>query len=233
MIGHGIEDQVLRLVEEWTPTEAYDRETEFQKELAEYLDQRLNEDSSTGVEQTKDHVVEREHGRVNGDVVVNDSIGIELKRDLSNSQTKKLDGQIRAYCKEYDFVIACACGIEDMSGWRRLKNDYQSQDIGTIQQDYTPVEFVHKKKEKFGNTTETNQSQSPSTSSEIRASDGQLVDEIDAEEIFQDGIKGVQELTTDKSTGMSKSDAVIAVLQLSVLIFMFVIVIVLVLSVLI
>lgn len=233
MIGQDTADRTLQLVRDWNPREAYGHEREFQKELSEYLDEQLNQGNTTGSFESHDYVVSREHGRSNGDVVVDDSVGIELKRDLSNSQTKKLDGQIRSYRKEYDFVIVCACGIDDMSGWRRLKNNYRNQGLNSLDQQTAPVEFVHKKKEHFGNSGTSNSSRRQSGGGAASGTSGeQLADEIDVEEIVQDGVKGVKELTTDTNTNMSKVDAILATAQLGILVVIFAVFAVAIVSVL-
>ena len=61
---------VVSAIEDWTPSEAYGHETKFQNELQEYLDRRLNSGNSMTMGGNGDIVVEREHGNVNGDVVV-------------------------------------------------------------------------------------------------------------------------------------------------------------------
>jgi hypothetical protein len=142
--------QVRDLVEKWTPSEAYDHERKFQSELTEYLDEQLNSGGmGIGMNQGE-YVVSTEHGTSKGDVVVNDHVGIELKRDFTNSQKKKLQGQIEDYRDEYDHVIACACGIEDMDGWRRLKNKYEGDGFDPLEPQKAAVRFVHKPKAEFG-----------------------------------------------------------------------------------
>lgn len=146
---------VIDLVESWIPQEAYGHEREFQKELQEYLDVQLNESQSGGgipglggTNQQRDLPVSTERGKARADVVVDDTVGIELKRDLTNSQRKKLDGQIKDYLREYPYVIVCACGIQDTDGWRRLKNEYEgTSGLGMNQQE---VVFIHKRKENYG-----------------------------------------------------------------------------------
>jgi len=69
------------------------------------------------------------------------------KRDLSNSQNKKLRGQIEDYLDHYNYVIVCACGIDDMSGWRKLKKKYSQGNLGFNPQS---VVFIHKKKDNYG-----------------------------------------------------------------------------------
>lgn len=92
-----------------------------------------------------DYVVRKEYGHVNADIAVDDDVGIELKYNLTNSQTKKLRGQIESYRDEFPFVIACACGIKDMDGWRELKNAYQGG--GGLGMDQGQVAFVLKRKD--------------------------------------------------------------------------------------
>lgn len=138
-----IKKRTLRLVQDWVPEEKYDREYDYQQDLQQYLDTQLNSGSMMG--QSSTHVVETEHGQQNADIAVDDTVAIELKQDLTNSDTKKLRGQIDAYQREYDGVIACACGIDDMSGWRRLQSDFADDpiDLG-MDSNTAPVRFVHK-----------------------------------------------------------------------------------------
>lgn len=155
MGGGQLYQDVIGHVDTWIPKKAYRHERKFQSDLTEYLDDRLNTDGGAGMfggdpfGGQGEIPVSTERGKSRADIVVDDIVGIELKRDLSNSQTKKLDGQIRSYRKEYNFVIVCACGIKDMDGWRRLKNEYENdQGIGLEQK--PPVTFIHKQKKHFG-----------------------------------------------------------------------------------
>jgi len=151
----------------------------------------------------EDIVVEREHGTANGDVVVNGEIGIEMKRNLSNSQTNTLRGQIENYQKSYTHVIVVACGIDDMDGWRKLKNDYENQPIG-MGSDRSPVKFIHKHKSNYGSG---NSAEKYSISDNSNGADG-------AEElanVIEDGLEGYRSLTGDGS--MKSGEATIAVAQ--------------------
>jgi hypothetical protein len=182
---------VASYIEEWTPSEDYGHESKFQNELQEYLDHQLNANNNMMMGAGGDTVVEREHGNVNGDVVVNGDIGIEMKRDLTNSQTKKLRGQIEEYQKEYTHVIALACGIEDMDGWRKLKNDYNNQTGMGMAPDEAPVKFIHKPKANYG---------SEDSSENYATSTGATQPEAGTEELakaIEDGVKGYQSLTGD------------------------------------
>lgn len=142
MFGAG--DRVYRLVERWTPEKSYQHEKRFQKDLYEYLQAELNQGG--GFMGGQQHTVEREHGRSYADIAVDGEVGIELKRDLSNSQTKKLRGQIETHREEYPHVVVCACGVDDRDGWQRLVEKYNGAQMGFGQ---GTVKFVHKRKAEY------------------------------------------------------------------------------------
>ena len=200
--------QVVSAIEEWTPSEAYDHESKFQNELQEYLDLRLNSEDNMMMGHNEDIVVEREHGTANGDVVVNGAIGIEMKRNLSNSQTNTLRGQIENYQKSYTHVIVVACGIEDMDGWRKLKNDYESQPIG-MGSESAPVKFIHKQKSNYGSGDSAD---NYSMAGGSNSADG--VEEL--AKVVENGIEGYKSLTGDGS--MKSGEAVIAVAQAALIV---------------
>ena len=143
MFGAG--DRVYRLVESWIPEKSYQHEKRFQKDLYNYLQAELDQGDAlmAGGQQ---HVVEREHGRSYADIAVDGEVGIELKRDLSNSQTKKLRGQIETHRQEYPYVIVCACGVDDQDGWQRVVDEYGGPQMGLGQ---GTVKFVHKRKAEY------------------------------------------------------------------------------------
>lgn len=152
-IGNPLAGNVLDHVERWIPSDVYGHEKEYQSELQDYLDESLNQQSGglnlgTGAGGGGGHVVSTERGTSHGDVVVDDKIGIELKRNFSNSQKKKLRGQIEDYADNYNYVIACACGIEDMDGWRELENKFNNRNRGMM--DVTEFAFVIKQRENMG-----------------------------------------------------------------------------------
>jgi hypothetical protein len=133
----------LDTVEAWTLSEKHDHEREFQSELQDYLQHELHRDSGLMGGQNN-HDVSTERGTSRGDVVVDDRVGTEFKRDFSNDQETKPNGQIRDYQKEYDYVISVACGIDDMDGWSRAKKDFQSTGMGMTDPNAAPVELAHK-----------------------------------------------------------------------------------------
>lgn len=155
MIGSGPNPQnVVQLVKRWRPKKAYRSERKFQNDLQDYLDDQLNRGGGLLGGGGRNVVVSKEHGQANADVAVGDDIGIELKRNLTNGQKKKLRGQIEEYRDYYGTVIAVACGVNDMDGWRDLQNAYQQGsgmglDMG-MGGGTGQVFFVHKRKENFG-----------------------------------------------------------------------------------
>lgn len=151
MIGGGVGPEVLDLVKRWNPSQVHGHENKYQSELQDYLDEELNSQGSgmgLGMSGSGGHVVSTERGTAYGDVVVDDVVGVELKRNFSNSQKKKLRGQLEDYADSYDYVIACACGIEDMDGWRELENKLSSQQRGVM--DMTEFAFVVKRRDDMG-----------------------------------------------------------------------------------
>ena len=152
MIGGDICDEVVRYVEDWIPKRSYRSEKKFQNDLQDHLDTSLNESSGMSMGMGENaggqFPIKKEHGRVNADVAVGDEVGIELKRDFTNSKKHRLSGQITDYQKEFPCVVVVACGISDKDGWRELQNEYGG--MGGFGMDQTRVTFIHKRKEHFG-----------------------------------------------------------------------------------
>jgi hypothetical protein len=63
------------------------------------------------------------------------------------------------YADNYDFVIACTCGIEDTDGWREVENKF-SQGRGGFM-DMTEFRFIIKRREDFGKDNTNNRSGGP------------------------------------------------------------------------
>ncbi|AQL41552.1 hypothetical protein BV210_01955 [Halorientalis sp. IM1011] len=156
MFGQGNQtyQTVVDLLHAWRPSQDYGHESKFQKELADFLEVELNEHSDgmmggmLGGGGGDNYVVSRERGNARGDVVVNDTVGIEMKRHFSNDQKRKLRGQLEDYADNYPYVIALACGIDDMDGWREVENKFaQGRGMGMEQTEFT---FLVKRRENFG-----------------------------------------------------------------------------------
>lgn len=154
MMGGGLCNEVVRYVDEWIPKRNYRTETKFQNDLQDYLDHRLNESGGTGLGMGmgtgggNQIPVKREYGSIRADVAVGDDVGIEIKRDFTNSNKHRLSGQIMEYQKEFPCVIVVACGLTHPDGWRELQNDYAG--MGGLGMSQSNVQFIHKKKEHFG-----------------------------------------------------------------------------------
>lgn len=152
--GNQLGRQVLDLVERWVPTQVHNHESRYKSELQEYLDAALNDQQGRqamgfgmgGGGQS--HFVDTERGTAQADVVVDDVVGVELKRNFTNSQQRKLRGQLDTYADKYDMVIACTCGIEDMSGWRELEKTFRNRQQGIM--DPTQFAFVIKQRKNMG-----------------------------------------------------------------------------------
>jgi len=156
MFGEGNQtyQNVVELIQAWRPSQDYGHESKFQKELAGFLDEELNQqsggimDEMMGSSGGDNYVVSRERGNARGDIVVNDTVGIEMKRHFSNDQKRKLRGQLEDYADNYPYVIALTCGIDDMDGWREVENKFaQGRGMGMNQ---TQFMFSIKRRENFG-----------------------------------------------------------------------------------
>lgn len=153
--GGGICDEVLTYIEEWVPDD-HSNEYGFQEELREYLDVQLNESGNSrgpvglGDEMRDQFPVRKEYGKSQADVAVGDTVGIEMKHNLTNGRINELSGQIRKYKKEFPCVVVVACGIDHIGGWRELQNEYSGVSTVGMQMNEGKVHFIHKKEEHFG-----------------------------------------------------------------------------------
>lgn len=141
--------KVREAVESWTPSEVMSHERKYQSELQDYLDAELNSGGDL-LDDGQEYVVSTERGTSRGDVVVDDVVGIEMKRNFSNSQKKKLRGQLEDYSDNYPYVIALACGVDDRDGWRELKNKYEDQRQMGFDPESTEFTFIAKDRSTFG-----------------------------------------------------------------------------------
>jgi hypothetical protein len=146
---------VINEIQNWVPSQNFDHESKFQNELSDFLDEKLNENDASPEGHDRDIPVYRERGIINADICVNDIIGIEMKRNLSNNQAKKLRGQIESYLDHYNFVIIVACGILDTSHWRELKNIYKAKSDRGI----NFVEFIWKKRANYETDSDEDEQQ--------------------------------------------------------------------------
>lgn len=141
---------VAAALRDWTPAEAYEQEAEFRDELHEYLDARLNAGGGKILDTSGSFVVERAYGELECDVVVSDTVGITIRRDLAADQITQLAGHIREYQKAYTHVVIIACGSIDDDQWEKLKTTYEDQQGMNNDPGSTPVMFLRRREPNYG-----------------------------------------------------------------------------------
>ncbi|MFB6250853.1 MAG: hypothetical protein ABEI27_04045 [Halobellus sp.] len=150
MFAGGLSKEVLEYVDEWIPEQNHRQKSEFQAELQEYLDKRLNSGVvAMGMGNVRDDVPVRvDHGPVEADVVAGDDIGIVVVRELASDAAETLPGRIDAYTEEFSMVTVVACGVREMGRWEAVQEEYRSDSFSVTSG--PEVQFVHKEKKHFG-----------------------------------------------------------------------------------
>lgn len=148
-LGGQLGPRVLDIVEAWRPRKNYRSETKFQNDLKEFLNEELSGGGMMDPMGGREIPVRREYGPPNADLAVDDQVGIEMKRKLSNSQANALRGQIENYTDYFPYVIVCTCGLSDEGAWRELKNKYQGGGMMGFGQN-AQVKFVYKNPDNYG-----------------------------------------------------------------------------------
>lgn len=148
--GNQLGPQVVDIVESWRPEKNYRSESKFQNDLKGFLNEQLSGGGGMMDPMGGQEIpVRREYGPPNADLAVDDSVGIEMKRNLSNNQANTLRGQIENYLDYFPFVIVCSCGLRDEGAWRELKQKYEGggmMGFGNQRQ----VRFVYKNPDNYG-----------------------------------------------------------------------------------
>lgn len=111
MFGGG--PDIVGLVDRWRPEKWYRSEKKFENDLADYLRQNTGQQTTV-----------RTQGRSNIDILVNDQIGVELKRKLTPSKVDRLMGQLGRY--EFSTVIVPVCGASE-NAWEDLVQRTQQE----------------------------------------------------------------------------------------------------------
>lgn len=142
--------EVAAALGDWTPTQAHDQESAFQDELYEYLDARLNAGGGKILDSGGNFVVQRAVGELECDVVVSDTVGVAIRRDLTADQIRQLAGYIREYQKSYTHVVIIACGSVDGDAWEKVKNTYKDQHGMNNDPGSTPVLFLRRRETNYG-----------------------------------------------------------------------------------
>ena len=142
MFGGG--PDIVGLVDQWRPKKWYQSEKKFENDLAEYL--RENTGRQTKV---------RTQGRSNIDILVNDQIGIELKRKLTPSKVDRLMGQLGRY--EFATAIVPVCGTSENAWEELVQRTQQGPGMGFGQQQ----EIIPIRKEKNDSNSGNRGNQDP------------------------------------------------------------------------
>lgn len=139
---------IVELLEDWRPRQAYDTERKFQIELLEYLKWKLNNNGEFPGDEDP-FIVSSDNDSLRGDIVVNDTVAIELKYDFSTSQEEEFQDQLEEYADNYPFIIVCSCDVGDRETWQEFENTFANRQDGS-QLDQTEFTFIYKPYENFG-----------------------------------------------------------------------------------
>jgi hypothetical protein len=114
-------DDVLRFVQTWKPKGRYRSEDAYRDDLKEFLRTSLNKPSPFAIGPQKRIKVTSESGRHLCDIAVDDSVGIELKKDLNElAKVDRLFGQIGRYKKQYSGIIVVLVGNTSKDAYEDL-----------------------------------------------------------------------------------------------------------------
>jgi len=104
-------DDVINIIEDWKPNEDYPNENNYRDDLMKFLRNELNKPNSLALGQPERITIKKDAGRGYCDIVVDNRIGIELKKDLRRKKdVDRLSGQLLDYKKEYEDIIIVLVG---------------------------------------------------------------------------------------------------------------------------
>lgn len=126
MLGRGLFQEVVGLVDEWIPKKNYGHENKFQDALGDFLRNKLH---SKYKKRIPVNVRKNAHG-IQVDVLVNKNIPIEMKRNLSKRHWRDLDSEVGDYLKTYDSLIVVICGVDQEEVIDDLLDKYQRDQFG-------------------------------------------------------------------------------------------------------
>lgn len=111
MFGSRYND-VLNIIKDWKPEDTYSNENGFRDDLCSFLRDELKGSGNSLMGSGGKRVsVKKESGRGLCDIAIDESVGIELKKDLrKKAQVDRLTGQIIRYKKAYDHIIIVLVG---------------------------------------------------------------------------------------------------------------------------
>jgi len=123
MFGPSLFDEVLRLVKAWNPKGRCKYEVHYRDDLKEFLRTNLNKPSPFAIGPQRRIKVTPESRRYLCDIAVNESIGIELKKDFDKSKVDRLYGQLSRYKKGYrSGLIVVLVGNTNKDAYEDLVN---------------------------------------------------------------------------------------------------------------
>ncbi len=95
--------KVVTEISEWTPDETYKSEEGYRTDLKSFL-------------RARGFITRRETGDSRVDILVNDVIPIEIKKNPNKTEYTRAKGQMDNYCKEYGagIVVICDAGNADL-----------------------------------------------------------------------------------------------------------------------
>ncbi len=155
------EEDVRKIVNNWSPKKKYSKETEYRDDLVEFIRGELNRPQKSFLRLfvgTQKHRVKKEAGRVHADIEIDRNIGIELKRNLKGkTEMDRLYGQISEYEREYECIIVVLCGevreetVEELeyrleqidSGWGTVLDEPK---VTIVRKDEAVIKGKEKKK---------------------------------------------------------------------------------------
>lgn len=150
----GVFEDVLGIVEYWVPETDHSRKTGFRDELEEFLRSELNQSRNNPVAMNlgqHEYTIDNTRASDVANITVDGVVGIELVHDFSKQDRETYAGRVQDYSGALDYLVLCACGVDDLSEWQKLKQQYEGRGgvhIGLG--DDREIAFVHKEKEDFG-----------------------------------------------------------------------------------
>lgn len=119
MLGTGLFDKVVRIINQWRPQKKYPDELKYRDDLMSFIYDKLNDSrGNIFLGENKNILVRKEDSRSLCDIAVERNVGIELKfgkaGKIRKSEIDRLHGQVGGYRKEYsEGVIIVLVGDVD------------------------------------------------------------------------------------------------------------------------
>ncbi|MFB6127327.1 MAG: hypothetical protein ABEJ79_08575 [Halolamina sp.] len=147
MLGTNVTGRVLAALKSWSPAPPAETSTADDRRLRRHLDRELSGRrnvlaSALGL--GGGHVVRAGGPGTTPAAVVDDSVGVEVVWDATDAELRTLADRLRRYDGEYDDVAVCACGVEAVDRWKRVRFNFEGGrgDVG----DGTRYHFLAKRR---------------------------------------------------------------------------------------